>query len=137
MWERGWTLLAWKLDSRGTVVDVVVVPDDVVGGSTGAYRRRRGGRNNKYTAMIAIQITDIANAMITMFYCNATHCRRIGDLSGNFTGSGYLPDRRTGGEQFRVRCVRWGWWNNGQRIRVRCIFLVNFDVQIIFIRITV
>ena len=42
MWERGWALLAWKLDSRGTVVDVVVVPDDVVGGSTGAYQRRRG-----------------------------------------------------------------------------------------------
>ena len=36
MWERGWGLFAWNLDSRGTVVDVVVVPDDVGGGSTGA-----------------------------------------------------------------------------------------------------
>ena len=42
IWERGWALLAWKLDSRGTVVDVVIVPDDISGGSTGAYRRRRG-----------------------------------------------------------------------------------------------
>ena len=46
MWERGWALLAWKLDSRGTVVDVVVIPDEVVGGSTGAYRRRRGETTN-------------------------------------------------------------------------------------------
>ena len=42
MWERGWALLFWKLDSRGMVVDVVVVPDDVVGGSTEAYRSKRG-----------------------------------------------------------------------------------------------
>ena len=42
MWKRGWALLAWKLDNRGTVVDVVFAPDDVVGGSTGAYRGRRG-----------------------------------------------------------------------------------------------
>ena len=42
MWERKWALLAWKLDSRGTVVDEVVIPDDVVGGSTGVYRGRRG-----------------------------------------------------------------------------------------------
>ena len=42
IWERGRALLAWKIDSRGTVVDVVVVPDEVIGGSTGAYRRRRG-----------------------------------------------------------------------------------------------
>ena len=46
MWERKWALLAWKIDSRGTVVDVVVVPDDVVGGGTGAYRRRRGGTDS-------------------------------------------------------------------------------------------
>ena len=42
MRERKWALLAWKLGSRGTVIDVVVVLNDVVGGSTGAYRRRRG-----------------------------------------------------------------------------------------------
>ena len=42
MRERKWALLSWKLDSRGTVVDVAVLPDDVGGGSTGAYRRRRG-----------------------------------------------------------------------------------------------
>ena len=42
MWERGWALLAWKLDIRGTVVDVVVVPDDVVGGSLVVYREIRG-----------------------------------------------------------------------------------------------
>ena len=33
-------LLAWKLDSRGTVVDDIVVPGSgVVGGSNGVYRR--------------------------------------------------------------------------------------------------
>ena len=42
MWESGWALLAWKLDSRGTVVDEVVVLHDVVGGSTGVYRKKRG-----------------------------------------------------------------------------------------------
>ena len=35
-------LLAWKLDSRGMVVDVVDVPSNVVGGSVGVYRRIRG-----------------------------------------------------------------------------------------------
>ena len=42
MWERKWALLAWKLDSRGTVVDEVVVLHDVVGGSTGVYWKKRG-----------------------------------------------------------------------------------------------
>ena len=42
IWERGRALVAWKLNSRGTVIDVVVVSDDVIGGSTGAYQRRRG-----------------------------------------------------------------------------------------------
>jgi len=42
MRERKWALLAWKLDSRGTVVDEVVVLHDVVGGSTGVYRKKRG-----------------------------------------------------------------------------------------------
>ena len=36
-------LLAWKLDSRGTVVDeVVVLGNDVIGGSNGVYKRLRG-----------------------------------------------------------------------------------------------
>ena len=55
MWERKWALLAWKLDSRGTVVDEVVVLHDVVGGSTGVYRKKRGGRNNKYNAQYKTQ----------------------------------------------------------------------------------
>ena len=42
MWERKWALLAWKLDSSGTVVDEVVVLHDVVGGSTGVYRTNKG-----------------------------------------------------------------------------------------------
>ena len=44
IWERGRALLAWKLDSRGTIVDVVVVPSNVDGGSDGVYRRIRGGK---------------------------------------------------------------------------------------------
>ena len=35
MWERKWALLAWKLDSRGTVVDIVVVPGNIGDGSIG------------------------------------------------------------------------------------------------------
>ena len=36
-------MLAWKLGSRGTVVDeVVVLGSDVVGGRSGVYRRLRG-----------------------------------------------------------------------------------------------
>ena len=35
-------LLAWKLDSRGTVIDEVVVLDDVIGGNVGVYRIERG-----------------------------------------------------------------------------------------------
>ena len=47
-------LLAWKLDSRGAVVDDVVVRGTgVVGGSNEVYRRLRGGRNSKYKAIIA------------------------------------------------------------------------------------
>ena len=56
MRERKWALLAWKLGSRGTVVDEVVVLHDVVGGSTGVYRTiQRGGRNNKYKAQYKTQ----------------------------------------------------------------------------------
>ena len=44
MRERKWALLARKLDSRGTVVDEVVVLHDVGGGSTGVYRKKRGGK---------------------------------------------------------------------------------------------
>ena len=55
MWERKRALLAWKLDSRGTVVDEVVVLHDVVDGSTGLYRTNKGGRNNKYNAQYKTQ----------------------------------------------------------------------------------
>ena len=43
MWERGMTLLAWRLDGGGTVVDDVVVGGSgVVNGSSGVYRRLKG-----------------------------------------------------------------------------------------------
>ena len=59
-------LLAWKLDSRGTDVDdVVVLSSGVVGGSRGVYRRIRG-RNSKYKAIIAIKIQDMTYEMLTM-----------------------------------------------------------------------
>ena len=35
-------LLAWKLGSKGRVVDEVVVPGSVVGGSSGVYRKEGG-----------------------------------------------------------------------------------------------
>ena len=35
-------MLAWKVNSRGLVVDVVVVLGGVVGDSSGVYRRIRG-----------------------------------------------------------------------------------------------
>ena len=64
MWERKWALLAWKLDSRGTFVDEVVVLHDVVGGSTGVYRTIQRGEETinikhnikhrkKYTATLS------------------------------------------------------------------------------------
>ena len=42
-------MLAWKFDSRGTIVDVVVVPSNVGGGSDGVYQRIRG--DSKYTTI--------------------------------------------------------------------------------------
>ena len=49
-------LLAWKLDSSGTVVDDIVVGGiGVISGSSGVYRRLKGGRNSKYTASITIK----------------------------------------------------------------------------------
>ena len=39
-------LLAWRLDSRVTVVGEVVVLGGVIGGSNGFYRRIRGGTVN-------------------------------------------------------------------------------------------
>src|SRR4051812_18595079 len=66
MWERGMALLAWKLDSRGTVVgEVVVLGSGVVGGSSGVYRGLKGGRNSKYTASITT-IERHDNAMLTV-----------------------------------------------------------------------
>lgn len=64
MWKSKWALLAWKLDSRGTVVDEVVVLHDVVGGSTGVYRTIQRGEETinikhnikhrkKYTATLS------------------------------------------------------------------------------------
>ena len=43
MWERGWALLAWKLGSKGLVVDEGVVLNGVDGGSLGVYRRIKRG----------------------------------------------------------------------------------------------
>ena len=97
MWERGWALLAWKLGSKSLVVDEGVVLSGVVDGSLGVYRTIKGGRNNKYTAMIAIQITDIAqwytNGVLLQCYPLQTNRKFI----QIFTGFGDLPDRRTGG----------------------------------------
>ena len=42
MWERGWALLAWKLDSKRLVVDEGVVLRGVVDGSLGVYRTIKG-----------------------------------------------------------------------------------------------
>ena len=51
IWERGRALLAWKLNSKVMVVDIVVVLSGVGGGSIGVYRRKkRRGRNSKYNA---------------------------------------------------------------------------------------
>ena len=66
IWERGWALLAWKLDSRVTVVDVVVVPTKSSAAVPGPIGEE-GGRNNKYMAMVAIQKQDISNAILTVF----------------------------------------------------------------------
>ena len=49
MWERKWALLAWKLGSKGLVVDEGVVLNGVVDDSLGVYRTVKGGRNNKCT----------------------------------------------------------------------------------------
>ena len=59
-------LLAWKLDSRGTIVeDVVIRGSGVVNGSSGVYRRLKGGGNSKYTAIIEIN-TKHDNEMHTL-----------------------------------------------------------------------
>ena len=42
MWERGWALLAWKLGSKGLVVDEGVVLNGVDGGSLEVYRTIKG-----------------------------------------------------------------------------------------------
>ena len=47
-------LLAWKLDSRGTIVDEVVERSNVGGGSLAVYQKIRGG-DSKYTTIIAKQ----------------------------------------------------------------------------------
>ena len=46
-------LLAWKLDSRGTVVDDVVDHRGIGSGRRDYRTKRGGGRNNKYKARIA------------------------------------------------------------------------------------
>ena len=43
----------------------------------------------------------------------------------------------TGGGKSDVRYVRGVWWRYGQRIRVSWIFLINFHVESILIRVTV
>ena len=60
-------LLAWKLDGRGTVVDDVVEHRGIISGRPDYRTIREGVRNNKYTTIIAIQIQDMANAMLTVF----------------------------------------------------------------------
>ena len=52
-------LLAWKLGSKGLVVDVVVVHSNVVGGSRGVYRRRRGEETVNTRKPITIQMKDM------------------------------------------------------------------------------
>ena len=60
-------LLAWKLGSKGLVVDaVVVLSSGVVGGSRGVYRRI-GGRNSKYKANICKKMYDMADALLSVF----------------------------------------------------------------------
>ena len=60
-------LLAWKLSRGGRGVDEVVVPGSGVGGSRGGLPEIKGGRNSKYMAIIAIQIQDMANAVLAVF----------------------------------------------------------------------
>ena len=56
-----------------------------------------GGRNNKYTTMKAIQSTRHSNAILMVFYCNAIHCRRIGNPTGNLPAPGnYRTDEPEG-----------------------------------------
>ena len=43
-------MLAWKLGSKGLVVDEVTVPGSVIGGSSGVYRKEGGEGNSKYKA---------------------------------------------------------------------------------------
>src|ERR1041385_8303783 len=74
-------LLAWKLDGRGTIVDVVVVlGNGVVGGSDGVYRRIRG-RNSKYTKIIAIQ----------RYYIADTKQRGSNAVFSDLPGAGIYP----------------------------------------------
>ena len=56
IWERGRALLAWKLGSKGLVVDVVVVPSNVGGGSVGVYQRIRGGETINIIETITTEI---------------------------------------------------------------------------------
>ena len=53
--------------AKGLVVDIVVEHNNVGGGSRGVYRRIKGGRNNKYTAITAIRIQDMANVVLAVF----------------------------------------------------------------------
>jgi len=90
--------------SNSRVVEVVVVLGNaVVGGSVGVYRRIKGGRNNKYTAIIAIQMQDISdtkqrgsNAVLSIF-------RRSGNLSGD--DSSVPVDYRTDDPEGKVPCL--------------------------------
>src|SRR3954470_4018366 len=76
MWERGMALLAWKLDSRGTVV-VDVVDHRGIGIGRRDYRTiREGGRNNKYKAIIA---NNCNTRQMKSYRCsNALRCTLLG-----------------------------------------------------------
>src|SRR3954470_9659315 len=82
MWERGMALLAWKLDGRGGY-------DRRRRSRSQGHQQRtsrlpdnkRGGRNNKYTAIIAIQKYGIAD----------TKQRGSNAVFGDFLGARIYP----------------------------------------------
>ena len=60
-------MLAWKLNSKGLVVDVVVILNGVVGGSRGVNRKERGEETINIMQTNATHMHGMANAMLTVF----------------------------------------------------------------------